>query len=158
MNRQISKWNRVSWRPNQHGVSLIELMVVIVIIGMLAAIAYPSYQGFVIRSNRSAAKSVLLDVAQRQEQFFAENKRYAANLTDLGYTADGFMVNSQGDPVAAGADDRKYSITLTDTANMTFTGNAAPQLQQAAHDAACGTLTLAHDGMRDNTGAADNCW
>jgi type IV pilus assembly protein PilE len=145
-------------RRNVAGVTLLELLVTVGIVGILAAVAYPSYLQYVIRSNRSIAKSALLQVADRQEQFFADNKRYAADLTQLRYPANGFMVNNDGTPVAAAAADRLYAISLTNTSATTFTVNAAPQLQQATKDTLCQTLTLTHTGRRGQTGASTDCW
>ena len=140
------------------GFTLLELMVVIAILSIVASIAYPSYLGVVTRTSRSAAKSALLEVANRQEQFFAENKSYAADLADLGYAGNYFMINARGEPVPAASSERCYGISLTNTAAMTFTANAAPQLQQASHDAQCATLTLTHTGVRGQTGASTQCW
>ncbi len=64
-------------RKNQTGVTLIELVVVIVIIGILAAIAIPSYRQYVIRSQRSDAKEAILRLATAQEKFYLQNNRYA---------------------------------------------------------------------------------
>ena len=68
---------------SQVGFSLIELMIVIVIVGVLAAIALPSYQSSVRESRRTEAKTELLDAMARQEQYFSENLAYAANFSDL---------------------------------------------------------------------------
>jgi type IV pilus assembly protein PilE len=145
-------------RDRQHGVTLIELMVVVAIIAIIASIGYPSYMGYVTRANRTAAKSLLLQVADRQEQFFANNKRYTADLTDLGYAANGFMINNQGAFTVAGADDRIYAIRLTNATPVTYTVNASPVLRQAGHDAQCQTLTLTHSGVRSQTGPSTECW
>ena len=146
------------WRKRQRGATLLEIMVVVAIIAIVASIGYPSYMGYVTRSNRTAAKSLLLQVADRQEQFFANTKRYADDLTDLGYATDGFVVNDQGAITAAGSDDRVYGIFLTNVTPVTYTINAAPQLRQAGHDAQCLTMTLTHAGMRSQTGPSTDCW
>jgi type IV pilus assembly protein PilE len=135
-----------------------ELLVAVAIVGILGAIAYPSYTQYVVRTNRSAAKSMLLRIADRQEQFFGDNKRYAADLTELGYAAAVWMIDEQGAPVAKTDDRRLYSISLTNTSATTFTVNAAPELQQAVRDTSCATLTLTHAGQRGQTGAGTNCW
>lgn len=74
-------------RSQQSGFSLIELMVTIVIIGIIAAIALPSYQSSVRKSKRVEAKTELLQVMARQEQYFSENRSYTVTPGDLGYTA-----------------------------------------------------------------------
>lgn len=145
-------------RGRQRGYTLLEMMVVVAIVTILASIGYPSYLGYITRANRVAAKSVLLQVADRQEQFFANNKRYTNDLTDLGYAANGFMVNDQGAFTPDGAGDRIYQIALTNTTPMTYTVNAVPQLRQAGHDTQCMTMTLTHTGVRSQTGASTECW
>ena len=145
-------------RYRQRGVTLLELMVVVVIVAVLASIGYPSYMGYITRANRVAAKSLLLQVADRQEQFFANNKRYANDLTDLGYAANGFMIDDTGAFAADGADGRIYQIRLSNTTPMTYTVNAVPQMRQAGHDTQCMTLTLTHTAVRGQTGASAECW
>ena len=146
------------WRQRQRGVSLLELMVVVAIVTIIASIGYPSYLGYISRANRTAAKSFLLQVADRQEQFFANNKRYANDLTDLGYGANGFMINDQGAMTAAGADDRIYRVQINAVTPVTYTIAAVPQLRQAGHDTQCLTLTLTHAGQRGQTGPSTDCW
>ncbi len=145
-------------RPNATGMTLIELLVAVTIVGILGAIGYPSYVDYLTRTNRNIAKTVLLQVADRQEQFFADNKTYAANLTDLGYTVNGFAVDESGTEVPVGSADRLYTVTLTNTTPVTYTANAAPQLRQATNDVKCQTLSLTHTGMRSQTGAGTDCW
>ena len=74
-------------RGKQHGFTLIELMITVAIIGILAAVAYPSYTSFIIKGNRSAAQAQMLDIANRQQQFMLANRAYAtkAVLTTSGY-------------------------------------------------------------------------
>jgi type IV pilus assembly protein PilE len=140
------------------GVTLMELLVAVAIVGILGAIAYPSYVQYMTRTHRSVAKMVLLQVADRQEQFRADNKRYAADLTQLGYAADGFAIDDQGNLVADGDASRLYAITLTNISALTFTANAAPELAQATRDVRCQTLTLSHTGQRSQTGPSNDCW
>ena len=145
-------------RRSLRGMTLIELLVAVAIVGILGSLAYPSYVQYVTRTKRSVGKSLLLQVADRQEQFFANNKSYAADLTALGYPANGFMVDDTGAVVADGSSDRLYRITLTDTTAFTYTANAAPQLKQATDDVHCQTLTLTHTGTRGQTGDSTDCW
>jgi type IV pilus assembly protein PilE len=140
------------------GVTLLELLVTVAIVGILGAIAYPSYTNYVMRTNRVVGKSLLLQVADRQEQFFADNKRYTTDLTQLGYNANGFMVDDQSAYVPDADANRLYRISLTNATATTFTANAAPQLNQATRDTNCQTLTLTHRGLKGQTGPSTDCW
>ncbi len=69
------------------GFTLIELMVVVAILGILAAIGYPSYQESIRKTNRADAKDALLQAAAAQEKFFFSNNAYSDDLSKLGFTA-----------------------------------------------------------------------
>jgi type IV pilus assembly protein PilE len=71
------------------GFTLIELMIVVVIIAILTGIAVPSYRQYVIRSNRSAAQSVMLDIANREQQYLLANRAYASEVT---LAANGYVL------------------------------------------------------------------
>ncbi|WP_174874698.1 type IV pilin protein [Vogesella oryzae] len=73
-------------RHNQRGVTLIELMIVVVIVGVIAAFAYPSYTAYVIKSNRSAAMSFMTEVAAKQEEYVLDARQYASSTSVLGLT------------------------------------------------------------------------
>lgn len=68
------------------GFTLIELMITVAIIAILAAVAYPSYQEYFRRANRVEAQSFLMDLAQRQQQFLMDARRYASSVADLNST------------------------------------------------------------------------
>ena len=140
------------------GMTLIELLVAVAIVAIIASIAVPSYSGYVTRSKRAVAKSALSVVADRQEQFFIDNKRYADDLTEIGYDSEKIGVNDNGQAVAVDADDRVYVISLADTSATTYTIEATPQLAQADQDTACGTLSLTQAGQKLQSGDGTDCW
>lgn len=94
-----------SFPRKRNGFTLIELMITVAIIAILASIAYPSYQQYIIRSKRSAAQAQMMDIANRQQQFLLANRSYA---TKDALTASGYALPAE---VAA---NYGYTITLQD--------------------------------------------
>ncbi len=66
---------------NMRGVTLLELMIVVVIISILTAIAYPNYRQYATRAKRTEAKAALLQIATNQERFYLHNNTYLMNMT-----------------------------------------------------------------------------
>jgi type IV pilus assembly protein PilE len=140
------------------GFSLIELMIVVAVVAILAAIAMPQYRDYVLRSNRAVAKSLLTQVADRQEQFYTANKRYADDLTDMGYpAAASFVVNRKGHTAAADGGDAIYTIALDASTATTYTLSATTKNQQTK-DTRCSTFTINQAGQRSFTGSGTDCW
>ena len=142
----------------QSGFTLIELMIVVAIITILAAVGYPSYTEYVMRSHRQAAKNAAFQIADRQEQFFLDNRAYAPNLSTLGYAADVIGVKRDGQFTTAGDADRTYVIIMGNITATTFTVAAVPQLVQATRDTDCMALSLTQSGDRDASGPSTECW
>ena len=145
-------------KDRQQGFTLLELMIVVAIVSMIAAFAYPSYMQYVVNTKRTAASSSLLQISDRQQQFFMDNKRYADDLTDLGFAANPLVLSDVGEPVAAGDGDAVYSVSLSNIAATTFTITAAPLHGQLSRDTDCGSLTLTQAGARGNSAGGDDCW
>ena len=140
------------------GFTLIELLIVVVVIAILSAIAYPQYRDYVIRSNRAVAKSMLLQVADRQEQFFTDRKTYADDMTDLGYpAATTFTVDRAARSAPGVTGDSLYRITLSDATATTYTLTATP-LNGQAQDTECATMVLNQAAQRTSTPDGGDCW
>jgi len=145
-------------RPGQSGFTLIELMIVVVVVAILAAIAFPQYRDYVVRSNRAVAKSLLVQVADRQEQFFTDRKTYATDMTNLGYpAATTKFVARGGDPAAADPGDALYSIALSGATATGYTLTATPVNAQA-EDTKCTAMAINQAGQRTSEPAGSECW
>jgi len=146
------------FRREQLGVTLLELMIVVAIVAIISAFSYPSYMRYVVNTKRTAATSALLQIADRQQQFFMDNKTFAADLTDLGFAANPYIITDDGMPTAAGSDDSVYSISLSNVAVTTYSITATPLNGQLSRDTECGNLTLDQAGLRGNSAGGDDCW
>jgi type IV pilus assembly protein PilE len=107
------------------GFSLIELMIALAIIAILAAIAIPSYRQYVIRSHRRAAQTSMVDIANREQQYFVANRAYASKA-DLGYVeptevSDNYTWDVALDVIAGPPPD--FTITFTATGGQAVDGN-----------------------------------
>jgi type IV pilus assembly protein PilE len=150
--------SRTRHASSQLGVTLIELMVVVAIVAILSAFAYPSYDRYVVKTKRSVAQSALLQVADRQQQFFMDNKRFAADLTNLGFPANPYVLNDDGASTVAGDTQAVYSVSLSNVTATTWTATAAPLQGQLSRDSYCGSLSLTQAGAKGKTGSSDKCW
>jgi type IV pilus assembly protein PilE len=125
------------------GFSLIELIAVMAIAGILAAIAIPNYSDYVLRSNRSSAQAFITDVASRQSQFFLDRRTYATTVAALNMAA----------PTEVAA---RYNVAIAVTAGppLTYTVTATPTGPQA--NDRCGALTIDQAGIK--TAYGTRCW
>jgi len=134
------------------GFTLMELVIAVVIVGILAAIAVPSYSRYIARANRTAAQQTLLDLASQQEQFRIRSRRYATAAELMG-NATGFSVDRRGARTTVTA-EQIYAITMTTTGGYTLTATATGS--QATRDAECATFSLSATGARTATNTS--CW
>ena len=146
------------WRSRSAGFTMIELMIVVVIIGILAAMGYPSYRGYIVRTQRGVAKSTMTQVLDRQAQFFVDNKAFATDLTNLGFGTNPFAIDRKGKEITTSSTDRTYNIQLSGASATSFTLQAVHQLKQATEDSACGTLSITNEGVRTASGSGTKCW
>lgn len=128
------------------GVTLLELMIVVIIIGVLATIAYPNYREYAARAKRNEAKAALLQIATNQEKFYLQNNTYTADMTALGFpVAGGFVTGSSSYVVNVGPADAND-----------FTATAA-YLNADAEAGKCATFQIDGRGAKTSAPLAD-CW
>ena len=150
--------NKQNFSAAMRGVTLIELMVVVAIVAIMFAVAFPSYERYIVRTKRAVGQNVLVQVADRQQQFFMDNKRYAADLTNLGFTANPYIVDDDGASSVAGDPDAVYSVSLSNVTATSYSATAAPLGGQLSRDTDCGSLSLTQAGAKSHSGGGDNCW
>jgi type IV pilus assembly protein PilE len=133
------------------GVTLIELMIVVMIVGVLAVIALPSYRQYTMRAHRTEAKNALLQLASNQERFYLQNLRYGT-LDDLENA--GFPVASENNVYTLAVTSTNWRQEYTATAMPTI-GGGSNGVDQSA-DSHCASFTLSSQGARGATN--DDCW
>ncbi len=140
-------------KRNYLGFTLIELMIVVSILGILAAIALPSYQNHVMRARRAEAKIALMDCSARMERFFAENNTYNTATIAAGNLVTDLLPNDQ-------TTDGWYTVSISAQNGASYTLQAAPNGTQAANDGECANFTLNNLGARgvSGTGSVQDCW
>lgn len=146
----------------QKGFSLIELMITVAIIGIIATIAYPSYQGFIVNTNRGAAQADLMSLAAAMERHKAASFSYkgaADSAADTGKPAIFHQHSPSAEPYA----NRKYDLTISQASGSAYLLEAKPVT--GTSQAGNGNIAFYSDGRRawdaNNNGtysSTEYCW
>ncbi|NVK01748.1 MAG: type IV pilin protein [Oceanospirillaceae bacterium] len=133
---------------HQKGFSLIELMIVVAVIGILAAVAYPAYQDYVMKSRRSEAMNGLAELRIAQEKYRAQNNSFASDLTEVGSSPT--------------SDHYNFSIVSSSVTQSQFLVIAAPKSGSPQINDTCLTFAADRNGPSQPSPstdyASDECW
>jgi type IV pilus assembly protein PilE len=135
-------------KRSNSGFTLIEMIIVVVIIGILASVAYPGYQEYMKRGQRSEGQALLNEAASRQERYFSQNNAYVTTDTDLAN-----LGLKNGEKSETG----KYTLSVSAVAGD---GGYTLTAKNNFEDSECGSLTLDAIGRKDLTGDGklEDCW
>jgi type IV pilus assembly protein PilE len=134
------------------GMTLIELMIVVVIVGILASIGVPSYRQYVIRATRTEAKAALLRVQAAEEKFYLQNSRYAVG-NELTSKLNLSEMTENGNYKI----EVKQDVTL---GTQGYTATATPDDNSGQKkDTSCRSFSIDHTGKRlTDTATPQSCW
>ncbi len=130
------------------GFTLIELMIVVAVVGILGAIAYPSYLDSIRKSRRADARAGLLELVQFMERNYTLSNRYDKDSGGAAVVLP--FTETPKDGTA-----KYYDLTIAASAAQSFTLSAAPKNSQASD--ACGTLSITNTGVKSASGTGQ-CW
>ncbi|GCF91168.1 type IV minor pilin protein PilE [Shewanella sp. M-Br] len=122
------------------GFTLIEVMIAVVIIGILASIAYPSYIDYIIKSGRSEGVAAVMKVANLQEQYYLDNRAYTTKMTELGFASSPFIT-----------EHGYYSVSSDSSGNITATVVTGSSQER---DGSCKKISVSAAGEQ----TPKECW
>jgi type IV pilus assembly protein PilE len=139
-------------RSMARGFTLVEVVIVVLIISILAAIAYPAYQNSVVKTRRGAAKTCLMESELFMQRFYTTNLRYDQSSTGVAVALPACTAGT--------AVTNHYTVALSGLGAGTYTITATPQGLQATKDTYCGTLSIDQLGTKTRSGTETlaYCW
>ena len=151
MHKEHTKY--LSGLRRQRGFTLVELMIAVAIVGILAAIAYPSYTNHLMKGRRASAQAHPLDIAQRQTQYLLDARAYAPDLVTLGVSTPSDVSTYYTIAVCI---DSAGTACSTPSSPPYFRITATPKAGTAQVNDQCGTLEIDNTGSK--TAGAAGCW
>jgi type IV pilus assembly protein PilE len=147
-----------------HGFSLIELMIVVAIVGILAAVAYPAYTNSILKGRRAEARAALAELLQQQERYMTQNNTYLAFTTDTSFVATPSTAPFKTFSGQNSANSY-YRLSAGTCPNGSGGQLGITECVQVIatpmqSDPVAGTLTMTSTGTKDCTGGTDSsvCW
>ncbi len=143
-------------RHTQGGFTLIELMVVVAILGIIVAIAYPTYTDQVRKSRRAEGMGELLELADRMERHYSDQNTYDQTFGGADMTAAVLWKST--------TTSGYYTLSVdAGTTNIAFTARATPTAKGDQNKDKCGTFVINSQGMKSLANAAsgysnEDCW
>lgn len=128
-------WLGTRRATKQHGFTLIELMITVAIIGILAAVAYPSYTDYIRKGKRATAQATLIELASKEQTYLLDRRVYTTNLTSLGFVAPKEIEN-----------DYTFAIDSISDSPLAFKAKATPSTALTAKGEQ--VLTVDHLGAQ----------
>jgi type IV pilus assembly protein PilE len=149
-------------RTGETGFTLIELMIVVVIATILVSIALPMYLGQIRESRRTEARNYLVELAAREERYFATQNAYTSTASNLGYTSWGSVGSGYYSISAPTIPDPNAPTTGTPPPSYSITATAVSG-QGQDKDTSCRSFTIESNGTRSSQDASGNntsatCW
>jgi type IV pilus assembly protein PilE len=127
------------------GFSLIELLIAMIVVGIISAVAYPSYLSFITKANRTEAQRELLRLANIQEHYYVNEGKYASSLMILGFERSEYQTASG-----------RYEIYILASSDTHFNLTAIAKGSQRNNDKHCIEMSINEVGER--TGSSVFCW
>lgn len=143
---------KTKWQ--QKGFTLMELMIVVAIIGIIAAIAIPSYNESTDKTRRRDAQAALMGLASAMERFYTQNSTYAGTAG----SGDAPIASLYPSQAPLDGSTKYYNLTITGEDADSYTLSAVPISGGAMDGDRCGTMTMTETGAKGDGDASDNCW